>query len=88
MSFTLKTDVKVHFSNRGRTQNLPQLVLIQPNATDLSGAVGGESRADSSRFDSDFIAEHSTARISIVPAIPLTGSIGANEPDVPGSPQE
>ena len=87
MSLTVKTDVKVHFTARHRAQNLPQIVVIQPNATDVTEAVARETKAESSRFDNDSVAEHPTARMSIVPIFPLTGSIGANAPDVPGSPQ-
>jgi hypothetical protein len=88
MSLTLKTNVKVHFSAHDRAQNLPHIVPSQPNATGLSGVVPSEAKAELARFAEDFTGEHSSTRISIVPLFPLTGSIGANASDVPGSPKE
>jgi hypothetical protein len=87
MSLTLKTDVKNHLFARGRAQNHLHLVPREPNATGVSQGVPGKAEVQSSGFDNDFVGEHSSNGISIVTSFRLSGSIGANTPDLPESPQ-
>jgi hypothetical protein len=85
MSLTPKTDVKNHLFARGRARNHPHIVPSQPNETRVPEAVPGEAKVDPSPFDNDFVGEHSPNGISIVPAYPVTGSVGANASDVTGN---
>jgi hypothetical protein len=85
MSLTLKTDVKNHLFARGRARKHPHIAPSQPDETGGSQAVPGEAKVDSTPFDNDFVGEHSPNGISIVPASPVTGSIGANAVDVTGN---
>jgi hypothetical protein len=87
MSLTLKTDVKNHLFARGRAQNHPHLVPREPNATGVSQAVPGEAEVQSSGFDHDFVGEHSPNGMRVVTSFRLSGSIDANAPDLPESPQ-
>jgi hypothetical protein len=75
MSLTPKTDVKNHLFARARARNRPHIIRDQPDKTSVSKAEPGEAKVDSSKFDSDFVGEHSPDGISIVPATPLAGSI-------------
>jgi hypothetical protein len=75
MSLTQKTDVKNHLFARGRERNRPHIIPDQPDKANVSKAEPGEAKVDSSKFDSDFVGEHSPGGISIMPDTPLAGSI-------------
>jgi hypothetical protein len=74
MSLIKKSDVKNHLSPQFRTKIFLCPPVSQPDATGYSVAEPGAIKAISANFAEDFVKEHSSSGVAVVPADPMIDS--------------
>jgi len=87
MSLIEKNDVKNHLSPRFRTKIHLCEPESQPDATGCSVAEPNAIKANASSFTEDFVAEHSSSRVAVVPIDSEAGSSSQQAPTISKSVQ-
>jgi len=88
MSLIRQSDVKNHLSTRWRKGRRPFPFESQPEPAGLPEAETVIIVAERSEFAQDFLGEHSSLGIHIVPGAHPVRSQEAHSPDAPRNPQE